>query len=477
MKKQTINKIDCFFTKLVDSPKLILTFGIAAFFGSSIQAQNPIVQAHFAPDPAPMVYHDTMYVYTGDDIPGFDFYYMTKWRVLSSTDMVNWTDHGVPITLESFEWARDRAWAAQCIERNGKFYWYICAQTVENNMAVGVAVSDSPTGPFKDALRKPLISNGSWSNIDPTVWIDDDGQAYLYWGNGGLFYVKLNEDMVSYSGDIESVPTTVETFGGNRENRKLGIENKDMYVEGPWFYKRNNNYYMMYAGMGKGGESLSYSMSESPVGPWKYQGKIMENQKTNSFTNHGGIIDYKGNSYIFYHTGLLPGGGSYGRAACVEQFTYNADGTIPSVNMSSEGPQPVGELNPYQRVEAETMAWSEKCAIAQNDQVGVYVSDARLKGYLKVREVNFGTKQAKSFSASLATGVDGGILEVRLDSVAGPLVASIDLPRTGGWEKFQLFRSELTSPVTGKHDVYLCFNGHNITAGRELFNFDWWKFE
>lgn len=246
-------------------------------------ADNPVVQTHYAPDPAPMVYNGTVYMYTGDDIPGFDFYYMTKWRVLSSTDMVNWTDHGSPITLESFKWARDRAWAAQCIERNGKFYWYICAQSTKNDMAIGVAVSDSPTGPFKDALGKPLIINGSWSNIDPTVCIDDDGQAYLYWGNGSLYYVKLNKDMISYSGDIVATPLNVETFGGVRGNKSTENPNKDSFVEGPWFYKRNSQYYMMFAGMGKGGETLSYSTSSGPMGPWKYQGKIMENQKTEQF--------------------------------------------------------------------------------------------------------------------------------------------------------------------------------------------------
>jgi arabinoxylan arabinofuranohydrolase len=160
---------------------LILTNAICLF------AQNPIIQTHFSPDPAPMVYKDKMYVYTGDDIPGYDFYYMTKWRVHSSEDMVNWTDHGVPISLESFSWARDRAWASQCIQRNGKFYWYICAQTVNNDMAIGVAVSDTPTGPFKDVLGKPLITTGSWDNIDPTTFIDDDGQAYLYWGTAIFF--------------------------------------------------------------------------------------------------------------------------------------------------------------------------------------------------------------------------------------------------------------------------------------------------
>jgi beta-xylosidase len=453
----------------------VIFLAAIASFNVSL-ADNPVVQTHFSPDPAPMVYNGTVYMYAGDDIPGTDFYYMTKWRVMSSTDMVNWTDHGSPISLESFAWARDRAWAAQCIERNGKFYWYICAQSTKNDMAIGVAVSDSPTGPFKDALGKPLIINGSWSNIDPTVWIDDDGQAYLYWGNGSLYYVKLNKDMISYSGDIVTVPLNTETFGGVRGNKDVDAPNKDMFVEGPWFYKRNNLYYMMFAGMGKGGETLSYSTSAGATGPWKYQGKIMEDQKLNSFTNHGGIIDYKGNSYLFYHSGLLPNGGSYGRAACIEQFTYNPDGTIPSVKATKEGPMPVGEINPYKRVEAETMAWSQKCSISQNAKVGVYVSGIRLKGYTKVREVNFGSQSPKSFTASLAAGLDGGILEVRLDSVNGPIVSSVLLPRTGGWENFEVFTSELKQPVTGKHDVYFYFNGQNITAGRELFNFDYWVF-
>lgn len=449
---------------------------LAASFSMSL-ADNPVIQTHFSPDPAPMVYNGTVYMYTGDDIPGTDFYYMTRWRVMSSTDMVNWTDHGSPISLESFEWARDRAWAAQCIERNGRFYWYICAQNTQNDMAIGVAVADSPTGPFKDTLGKPLIINGSWSNIDPTVYIDDDGQAYLYWGNGSLYYVKLNKDMISYSGDIVTVPITVESFGGIRGNKNAETPNKDMFVEGPWLYKRNNLYYMMFAGMGKGGETLSYSTSASPVGPWKYQGKIMEDQKLNSFTNHGGIIDYKGNSYLFYHSGLLPNGGSYGRASCIEQFTYNTDGTIPTVIATKEGPEPVGEINPYKRVEAETMAWSQKCSIAQSTDIGVYVTATRMNGYTKVREVNFGIKSPRSFSASLAAGVDGGILEVRLDSISGPIISSVQLPRTGGWEIFKTFTMELKQEVTGKHDVFFCFNGQNITAGRELFNFDYWVFD
>jgi arabinoxylan arabinofuranohydrolase len=463
--------------------KIKIIIGIAFCSLNAIAfAQNPVIQTHFSPDPAPMVYKDKMYVYTGDDIPGYDFYYMTKWRVHSSEDMVNWTDHGVPISLESFSWARDRAWAAQCIQRDGKFYWYICAQTVNNDMAIGVAVSDSPTGPFKDALGKPLITTGSWDNIDPTVFIDDDGQAYLYWGNSKLFYVKLNKNMTSYDDKITEVPQSGEAFGGLRRPGKseevLQKQEKsnDVYVEGPWFYKRNKKYYLMYAGMTDRTECLSYSTSSSPSGPWKYQGKIMTDQTTNSFTNHGGIIDFRGKSYLFYHTGLLPGAGSYGRSTAIEEFKYNADGSIPKITMTKEGVNPVRTLNPYQRNEAETMAWSEKCSTSENKKNGVFVSDIRVGGYIKVRAVDFG-KGASEFSASLAAGLDGGILEVRLDKLDGQKLAEIEAPRTGGWEEFKTLTSKITESVSGVHDVYFVFKGKNITAGRKLFNFDHWSFQ
>ena len=143
---------------------------------SGLAAQNPIVQTNYTTDPAPMVHDGRLYVYTGHDEDKADFFWMQEWRVYSTADMVNWTDHGSPLALEDFSWADDRAWAAQCIERNGKFYWYICAHSkLSGGMAIGVAVGDSPTGPFRDAIGKPLFDNGSWDHIDPSVFIDDDG--------------------------------------------------------------------------------------------------------------------------------------------------------------------------------------------------------------------------------------------------------------------------------------------------------------
>ena len=302
------------------------------------KAQNPFVQTWCTSDPAPMVHNGTMYVYTGHDEDGADFFWMQEWRVYSTQDMVNWQDHGSPLALESFSWADDRAWASQTIERDGKFYWYICAHSkLSGGMAIGVAVADSPTGPFKDALGKPLFENGSWDHIDPTVMIDDDGQAWLMWGNPQVYYLKLNRDMISYEGELGKLPMTEEAFGGPMmKEREKGKKYKDSYVEGPWLTKRNGTYQLLYAAGGVP-EHISYSTAPSPLGPWKYAGEIMPLCDTNSFTNHCGVADYKGHSYFFYHTGKLPQGGGFGRSVAVEEFKYNADGSFPTIMPTDAG--------------------------------------------------------------------------------------------------------------------------------------------
>lgn len=442
-------------------------------FSLCLSAQNPIVQTWYATDPAPMVHDGTLYVYTGHDEDKADFFWMQEWRVYSTRDMVNWTDHGSPLAIESFSWADDRAWAAQCIERHGKFYWYVCLHSkLTNAMAIGVAVGDSPTGPFKDAIGKPLC-DGSWDYIDPTVFIDDDDRAYLYWGNPNIYYAELNEDMVSLKGEVGKVEQTVESFGApSPEKRVKGTKYKDTYTEGSWFYKRNGKYYLLYAAGGVP-EHIAYSMSDGPLGPWRYMGEIMPLQDTGSFTNHCGVTDYKGNSYFFYHTGKLPGGGGFGRSVAVEEFKYNPDGTFPIINATREGVRPVGKLDPYGRVEAETIAFSEGVKSEPNAKTGVYISDIHNGDYIKVREVDFGERSPKRFAATLASALRGGQLEVRADSLKGALLAEIDVPHTGGWECWKTLQADIARPVTGTHDVYFVFKGRK---GCKLFNFDWYRF-
>ena len=439
------------------------------------KAQNPFVQTWCTSDPAPMVHDGTMYVYTGHDEDGADFFWMQEWRVYSTTDMVNWTDHGSPLALESFSWADDRAWASQCVARNGKFYWYICAHSkLSGGMAIGVAVGNSPTGPFKDAIGKPLFENGSWDHIDPTVFIDDDGQAWLMWGNPQCYYLKLNRDMISYSGELGKLDMTEESFGGPMmRQRQQGKKYKDSYVEGPWLTKRNGTYQLLYAAGGVP-EHISYSTAPSPTGPWKYAGEIMPLSETNSFTNHCGVADYKGHSYFFYHTGKLPNGGGFGRSVAVEEFQYNADGSFPTIMPTDEGVKPVDALSPYRRVEAETMAFSKGLKTEQNDAIGVYVTDIHNGDYIKLQNVDFGTAWPTSFTARVASGLRGGQIELHLDSIRGELLGTLSVPGTGGWEQWQSLTTDLTpltSPVAN-HDLYLVFKGRK---GPKLFNFDWWE--
>lgn len=145
------------------------------------KADNPIVQHIYTADPAPLVHNGRVYLYTGRDEDGSTYFTMREWRVWSSADMVNWTDHGSPMSLATFSWASSNAWAGHTIYRNGKFYWYVPVQERSTGrMSIGVGVSESPTGPFRDAIGRPLVST---NEIDPHAFIDDDGQAYLYWGN------------------------------------------------------------------------------------------------------------------------------------------------------------------------------------------------------------------------------------------------------------------------------------------------------
>lgn len=440
---------------------------------NDMSRQNPIVQTCYTTDPAPLVSGDRLYVYTGHDENNADFFWMQEWRCYSTNDMVNWTDHGSPAALETFSWSDDRAWAPQCIERNGKFYLYVPAHCkTSGTMAIGVCVSDSPTGPFVDPIGKPL-ADGSWDFIDPTVLIDDDGQAWLYWGNPKLYYAKLNDDMISFVDGVHQMD--MSTLPG--------------YTEGPWIMKRQvpvmkkgkvtkktrGQYYLMYA-CGGIPERISYAVGNSPVGPWEYKGDIMPLTDTGSFTNHAGLMDFRGHSYFFYHTGKLPGGGGFARSVAVEEFKYNADGTLPTIPMTEEGVKAIATFNPYAKVEAATMAQSKGLTTQQFGDGNVYVSDIHNGDWMMLRNVDFGNvalnRAMKSFTVSAASALRGGTIELRADSREGDIIASIDITGTNGWENFKEFTTQNVNLPQGIHDLFLVFKGRK---GPELFTLDWWE--
>ena len=387
--------------------------------------------------------------------------------------MVNWTDHGVVASLKNFAWSdKDNgAWAPQAIERNGKFYLYCPI----HGDGVAVLVADSPTGPFHDPIGKRLIEDtpNIWHDIDPTVFIDDDGQAYLFWGNPKVFYVKLNEDMTSYDRSvgekgIMALDMSVEAFGSQKDENGVLRSN---YIEGPWVYKRKDLYYLVYAAAGIP-EYIAYSTAPSIEGPWTYQGYIMERAPHLAFTNHPGIIDFKGNSYFFYHTHELSNGEGFKRSVSVESFTYNEDGSIPLLKPTKAGvTESLVPLNPFQRVEAETMAWSKGLKTTRSSKTGVYVSSINNGDYLMVRDVDFGDG-AKRFLAGVASGAVGGSIELRLGALDGKLLGVCTVSNTGGWNTWEVQAAKI-SKAKGVHDLYFVFKG----GEGDLFNFDWWTLE
>lgn len=441
---------------------------------ASAQADNPIVQTRFTADPAPLVHDGVVYLFTSHDEDDASGFKMLDWRLYSSTDMANWTDRGVVASLKTFPWAvqTNDAWAPQVIARNGKFYLYapISVAGAPKNV-IAVAVADDPAGPFKDVLGKPLVGPAN-GYIDPTVWIDKDGQAYLYWGNPDLWYVKLNQDMVSYSGPITKV--------------EPGILD---YQEGPWFYERKGRYYMAFASTCCS-EGIGYAMSAKPTGPWVYKGPIMEHD-ARATGNHPGIIDYKGSSYVFgfnyeLNFALTPIHHER-RSVSVAKFEYNADGTIPNLKWWDRAKAPqVGTLNPYVRVESETIAWTSRIkrdidrdyvwapgvTTAQDARAGVYVTRVADRSYIKVAGLDFGKSEPKRFVASVAHAKPKARIELHLDRVDGPMIGAMNIETTGSPEQWTE-QSTAVSGAIGVRDLYLVFRG----GDGSLFDFDYWRFD
>ena len=284
---------------------------------------NPVVRHKYTADPATLVYKDTLWIFAGEDFEGNQQRtHMENWCVFATTDLVHYREYPVPLRADEFKWSSGIAYASQVVERNGTFYWYVST----DHTGIGVAVSDRPEGPYKDALGKPLLtvsdcfaSQKQWACIDPTVLIDDDGQAWIFWGNGECYYARLKENMIEIEGEICQVD--FEGF---------------VFEEAPWVHKRGDKYYLSYAdnhdpnrndGM-DGYNCMRYAISDHPLGPWKYMGIYME--PSDCFTNQGSIVEYKGEWFAFYHTISLSKNPAL-RSICVDRLYHNEDGTIRMV--------------------------------------------------------------------------------------------------------------------------------------------------
>lgn len=296
-------------------------------------AKNPIVDTAFTADPAAIVHKDTVYLYTGHDeqAAGKAGFVMNDWLLFSSNDMVNWQAHGAILKVTDFTWAQHSAWAAHMIERDNKFYFYTSVYYDKGDkpgFAIGVAVADSPTGPFKDARGSALLTNdmttqspNNWDDIDPAIFIEENGDAYMFFGNSVPKYVKLKDNMIELDGEI----------------KVIDLPN---FTEALWVHKKDDNYYLSYAsGLP---ETIHYAMSKSIHGPWQYKGLLNE-VAGNSNTNHQSIITFKEKSYFIYHTGATQHnspigiGGEFRRAVALDELKYNPDGTMQPIIMTSKG--------------------------------------------------------------------------------------------------------------------------------------------
>ena len=310
-----------------------LSFAVVFFYTACSKPEenkysgNPLFEEPLTADPCVLVHNDTLYLFTGSDEQevGKDGFLMKKWYVFSTVDMVNWTNHGVKLKINDFEWAADNAFAGHVVENHGKFWWYTPlthkSVKVHEGFAIGVAVADHPLGPWKDATGEPIVAdttkNSIVLNIDPAVYVDDDGQVSLFWGSwGAVRMAKLKDNMTELAGPVENVE---------------GLTN---FFEAPWVHKRNETYYMSYAALYP--SRTDYATSKSITGPWEYQG-VLNDTITNSPTNHQAIVHFKGKDYFFYHNAGTSKGGPFRRSVCVDELHYSEDGLIKQVVRTKNG--------------------------------------------------------------------------------------------------------------------------------------------
>lgn len=450
---------------------------------------NPIFRNNFTADPAPLVYNGRLYVYVGhDEAKDGELFTMTGWLCYSTTDMTNWTYHGTILKPTDFTWGAADAWAAQVVQKGDQFYLYVTVtgKNPYGGRNIGVAVSNSPTGPFVDAKGTPLVrdnmtNNGkTWDDIDPTVMIDDDGQAYLCWGNPICYLAKLKPNMIELDGAISQITPP-------------------NYAEGPWLYKRKGLYYLVYPAFVSpvGSEQICYATATNVNGPWTYRG-ILSGAAKNSYTIHPGIVEYKGQSYFFYHNATLTlngqGPATGRRSVCVEHLCYNADGTIKSIAQTTAGITVASPCPPVQvaqtpfkgtahaipgKIQAEEydnggagVAFNEMNASGnqggatlRNDEVDIEITTDVggghnvayiLNGEWLEYTVNVAQKGAYDLDLRIACDGAGKTLHVEIDGVN--ITGAITVPNTGGWQMWETVTLKNINLTAGQKVMRIVFD-------------------
>jgi len=408
-----------------------LTATAALIVTMTAAAQNPIIRDQFSADPTARVFNNKVYLYPSHDIfppegQRQDWFCMEDYHVFSSENLTDWTDHGVIVTQNKVPWVRPDSysmWAPDCVERNGKYYFYFPSSPKEGRgFGIGVAIADSPVGPF---VCEPEPIKGI-SGIDPCVLQASDGNAYIFWGAGRCAKLKPNMKELADDTPKEKVKW------GEREFEMYGVNClKDLpnrQAEGPFAFEYNGNYYLTYPYVREKTEVLGYAMSKNPMGPYEYKGLIMAEQPNGCWTNHHSIINYKGQWYLFYHHNYFSPSDDKRRSACIEKLYFNPDGTIQEVKQTIRG---VGINQATEKIEIDRYSSAADGVTTQLiDTVNTFRSyEATLpqKGsWLKYEGVDFSCLTDGYLSINVKASDDTEFC-IREGSVKGKVIAKVKM--------------------------------------------------
>jgi hypothetical protein len=444
-----------------------LCFWLSVFavcIGTTANAQNPFIANQFTADPTARVFGDRVYVYPSHDIPcgpgrgRVGWFCMEDYHVFSSANLTDWTDHGVIVTQNKVPWVKPDSysmWAPDCVYRNGKYYFYFPTTpkdtTNGKGFTIGVAVADRPTGPF---VPQPLpIKNVR--GIDPNVFIDKDGQAYLYWSQQHIYAAKLKDNML----ELASEPVIL----GELPTKGL--------KEGPYMFERNGVYYLTYPHVEHKTERLEYATSTSPLGPFKVQGVIMDESPTECWTNHHSIIQFNKQWYLFYHHNDLSPNFDKNRSIRIDSLFFKPDGSIQKVVPTLRG---VGLTDARQKIQLDRYSRlsTSGAAIAFLDTTNTFqgwktVFGPGGSGWVQYNGVAFGKQRPRTVTLRAAS-TTGAILQIRLDSSNGPVVAQVAVPKGAGWQEV---KATVTAISPGTHHLVVA------SQTKAPVEVDWVRFE
>ena len=408
--------------------KVVVVLLFASCICQTASSQNPIVRNQFTADPTARVFGDRVYVYPSHDIlaqPGkgrVGWFCMEDYHVFSSANLTDWTDHGMIVTQTKVPWANPAGysmWAPDCVERNGKYYFYFPTLPKDTvlygrSFGIGVAVSDKPTGPF---VPEPTPIKGV-RGIDPNVFIDKDGQAYLYWSQGNIYVAKLKDNMVELASEVVTIPNLPAK----------GLK------EGPFVFERNGIYYLTFPHVENKTERLEYAIGDNPMGPFKMTGVIMDESPTGCWTNHHSIIQYKKQWYLFYHHNDYSPKFDKARSIRLDSLSFNTDGTIQKVIPSLRGAGVTDartdiQIDRYSKID-------ERASIAFLDTADTFKGwKTQLKesgAWVQYNGVDFGSKAVKKIIMKVRAEEDG-VIEIRTGSITGSILSTITIRKDNEW--------------------------------------------